>query len=88
MVYDRQRELTLLFGGAAPGNSAASDEMWAYDGEVWTPLLSQTGTPPARTEHTMAYDSDTGLTYVYGGHPCTQCSDETLDDLWMWDGES
>lgn len=83
MVYDSNREVTVLVGGAAnlPPNPGPYRDTWEWDGREWS-LQSTTG-PSAIFGHAMAYDSDRGVAVLFGG------ADDLLipnADTWEWDG--
>ncbi len=62
-------------------DSVATVDMGAYEWSRWRqrhPVHS----PPARTEHAMAYDSARGKVVLFGG----STSSGDLDDTWEWDG--
>jgi hypothetical protein len=86
IAYDAARNLVLLFGGIAQDNRYLGD-LWAWDGSVWR-LLANDG-PSARARHRMAFDEGAGTLVLYGGTKPGAAgeSDETLDDMWLWDGK-
>jgi hypothetical protein len=89
MAYDGSRGRTVLFGGelsipsgSRPGFGRLGDgsDTWEWDGENWT-QLADSG-PPARSLHTLAYDSARGVTVLFGGAG----ANGLLGDTWVWDG--
>lgn len=79
MVYDSARSRVVLFGGksgVSPYPLLA--DTWEWDGTNWTPRLSALF-PPARTEHSMAYDSVRQRCVVFGGEGVGA-------DTWVWNG--
>ncbi|MGH9348095.1 MAG: hypothetical protein ACRD26_12615 [Vicinamibacterales bacterium] len=63
MVYDEQRNLTLLFGGADAG--AVRGDTWAWTGQHWQ-ALNVVG-PSPRTFPAMAWDAARSEAVVFGG---------------------
>jgi RHS repeat-associated protein len=72
----------VVFGGENSA-SAAVQETWTWDGTNWTKLTPATS-PSARWGARMAYDTATGLTYLFGGY--TGSGQGYLNDTWKWDG--
>jgi hypothetical protein len=81
MVYDSQRQRTVLFGGYVGGPLA--NDIWEWDGAAFvnrTPSPLPAGWPPPRDEHAVAYDPVRARMLVFGGyHPI-------LGDTWEWNG--
>ena len=71
LAYDAARERVVAF----------SSELDEWDGTKWerrTPAIS----PPSRTYHSMAYDSDRQRIVIFGG-----TADSIIrNDTWEWDG--
>lgn len=85
MAYDRARQRTVLYGGAAcwsSGCGAVPTWTWEWDGQSWTRV--STNGPPRRLSHAMAYDEARGRVVLFGG------VDNGLmrgySDTWTWDG--
>lgn len=76
MVYDSDRQVTVLFGGAT-GAATESGETWEWDGTAWN-LQSNTG-PSPRDSVGLAYDSLRHETVLFGGY-----GDNS--ETWVWDG--
>jgi len=74
MVYDRARQVCVLFGGS-DGNT------WIYDGIQWT-RAATTG-PGTRFAHQMTYDDRRERTILFGGTPDAIVA---LGDTWEWNG--
>src|SRR5690606_33781315 len=55
MTYDSVRRRVLLFGGSDAG-STLFDDLWSWDGSVWTRLPS-TNRPTPRQEHAFSFDA-------------------------------
>jgi RHS repeat-associated protein len=70
----------VVFGGENSA-SVAVQETWTWDGTNWTKLTPATQ-PAARWGARMAYDTATGLTYLFGGYNGTTYQNDT----WKWDG--
>lgn len=83
MVYDSKRKTIVLFGGDFGGwnDKKAYNDTWEWNGTEWN-LLSTEG-PPARTNHTVAYDKQRDRVVLFGGMD----TQKTLGDLWEWDGK-
>ena len=80
LVYDEERQITLLYGGLGESGVVLSD-MWSWDGNNWTEIIA-TG-PGKRYAHGMVYDSDRKIIVVHGGY---NQSISLLNDTWEWDG--
>ena len=79
MSYDSARGVVVLSGGFFNnGESTFFGDTWEWNGTVWT-LRSESGPAPGRG-HAMAYDSDRGVTVLFGG--------DWGSDTWEWDGSS
>ncbi len=72
----------VLFGGLAPGASAASDETWVWNGSTWT-KAAPAHRPPGRVYPAFAYDPIRKVTVMFGG---TDLLTNTRD-TWLWDGD-
>lgn len=89
MVYDRERERIILYGGCSEfqsGTTCSSSgtlaDTWAYD-TSWQEL-STPSAPPARYGHSLAYDELRDRVVLFGGDDTAQ----TYGDTWEFDGES
>jgi len=87
MVYDAGWNSVVLFGGLTDSLGNASDQTWAWDGELlrWsnaTPAVS----PSARYGHAMAYDAARGVVVLFGGRTSPNTPDSELNDTWIYDG--
>ncbi len=82
LSYDATRQVTVLFGGGYnPGGGYTNySDTWEYDGSTWTQITT-TNTPPGRRGHSMVYDSDRGVTVLFGGF-----NTAPLNDTWEYDG--
>jgi N-acetylneuraminic acid mutarotase len=93
MVYDPANGQVILFGGYnndASGWTSVNDpcpyvfnDTWAYDptANTWTDLEPVGDLPPARTGHSMVYDSASGQVILFGGFGDL----DNLDDTWAYD---
>jgi DNA-binding MarR family transcriptional regulator len=77
MIYDRQNDAVLLFGGFAD----TYNETWTYDisDDVWTEIEPESS-PPGRYGHSMACDGANGVTVLFGGSSNDMFGD--LNDTW------
>jgi hypothetical protein len=85
MAYDPASERVLLFGGIGfddAGIAVDLDDTWAWDGETWTEVTPNVGSPDARARHAMAYDPGRERVVLFGG----QNGALRLGDTWEWDG--
>jgi cysteine-rich repeat protein len=80
LVFDRQRQRWVRFGGYYPDNhlSAQTQE---YDGSTWT-VVETTHAPTARSHHGLAYDERRGVVVLYGGSEGGLADGDT----WEYDG--
>jgi hypothetical protein len=83
MVYDGQRARVVLFGGYSATNMRHGDT-WEWDGSQWTQQQPLATGPIPRTGHAMAYDSQRGMTVLFGGVGGSPVA--ALDDTWEWNG--
>lgn len=86
MAYDSGRAKVVLFGGtAATSPYGDRNDTWEWDGVtgLWTERLpnGDPGSPPARNDAAMAYDSARGKVVLWGGWNGT-------GDTWEWDGDA
>lgn len=82
LAYDRQRRVTVLFGGY---NGGLMGDTWEWDGQSWAQRSDSDPSP--RSHHAMAFDESRGQVVLFGGYigyPGVAASDET----WAWDGET
>jgi N-acetylneuraminic acid mutarotase len=66
VAYDKDRQVTVLFGGNGLGNSKFFNDTWEYDGTKWVkqnPSIS----PPSRNGAAMAYDPQGQRLLLFGG---------------------
>ncbi|MCX5973612.1 MAG: hypothetical protein NTU59_02835 [Coprothermobacterota bacterium] len=84
MIYNPSQQKSYLFGGDAgvtPTSTLLAD-LWTYDydSNSWT-SLTPSGSPPARREHAMAYDSLHQKIVLFGG----EGAGGELFDTWVYD---
>ncbi|MCR9243571.1 MAG: hypothetical protein NXI31_00960 [bacterium] len=74
-----------VFGGQS-GNSGGSrlNDLWQFDGQVWTQMTANgaAGSPPARTQAGVTWDTARGRLVVFGGNDAAGAA---LADTWEWD---
>jgi len=80
MVFDRNRQRIVLFGGhrTIGGKRLRSSDTWEWDGQQWEQKSSDG--PPARNGAAMAFDSHRNRVVLFGGSGAT-------GDTWEWDGQ-
>lgn len=85
MAFDSARGVIVLFGGSVQGDEGNfdSNETFEYDGASWTQRFPANA-PTPRHNHAMAYDSDRGVTVLYGGFDSSLGGDS--GETWEWDG--
>jgi hypothetical protein len=94
LAFDQNAGVGVLFGGrgafdGATGLTHASDETWVWNGTRWLqrfPLIS----PPARSVHSMTFDSARGRVVLFGGRqePTeVEGLPSYLNDTWVWRNE-
>lgn len=91
VVYDTAMGKVVVFGGCTSGaftglDCNATNELWAFSGDVWTQLHSGIS-PSARVLPQMAYDPTTGSIVMFGGlsgYP----NNTALNDTWEFNGTS
>jgi hypothetical protein len=81
MVYDSNRDRTVLFGGNS-AIGAVLEDTWELSGNVWT-QISSVGPVPTRSDFAIGYDPVRAVTVLFGGWSSGQ---GRLGDLWLWDG--
>ncbi len=80
MVYDTDRNRTVLFGGDSLRSQLFNDT-WEWEGAHWT-QMADIG-PAPRVDQAMAYDGARRHTLMFGGSG----SGGALRDTWAWNGE-
>jgi N-acetylneuraminic acid mutarotase len=85
LVYDDKSGKVILFGGWA---GTDFNDTWAYDpvANSWTDLAPTGDVPPARHDHVMTIDTDTGLVILFGGTDAKTY--EEFADTWAYDPAS
>jgi len=81
MAYDKKNKVSILFGGFDADYHCIHSDTWKYNAtsNTWinvTPARS----PPGRLYHTMAYDDEKGLIYMFGG----STDGDTCNDTWSY----
>ena len=85
LAYDRQRKRVVLVGGS-PGagqNPTFFSDTWEWDGKVWR---KAEGGPPARAEHTLAFDTRRKELVTFGGWVPREGKPFRLGDTWRRKG--
>ncbi|UCE10876.1 MAG: hypothetical protein JSW61_02815 [Candidatus Thorarchaeota archaeon] len=91
LVYDSESDRVIMYGGHQGRDIGMLNDTWAYDYETdtWTDM-SPTIAPSARASYMMAYDSESDVVILFGGHIRI---DETIghvchNDTWAYDYDS
>jgi uncharacterized protein (TIGR03437 family) len=85
MAYDSAHGQVVLFGGVDADQNVLGDTwVWDGSGSNWTKESPQTS-PPARSDHAMAYDSAHGQVVLFGG---LDPFNNHLNDTWVWAGSN
>jgi hypothetical protein len=82
MAFDAARGESVVFGGENGSGTASFADTWVWDGASWllrTPAMS----PPALTDHAMAYDDTRQRVVLFGG---VDANGTLSADTWEWDG--
>jgi hypothetical protein len=79
MVYDKQRERVILYGGGSPVGQF--NDMWEWDGSTWRNIVHGQ-MPVTRAGRVLAYDDNRERLVAYGGTLGTVPISET----WEFDG--
>lgn len=95
MAYDAVRQEVVLFGGlvSVTGNFSSgfeynkSAQTWVWNGTTWT-LRSPPTSPPARSNHSMAYDASRDRVILFGGQTGLGTPMDGRNDVWEWDGST
>jgi len=82
MAFDSQRGVTVLFGGRQGGYPTPDfGDTWEWNGSAWTQRSG--GGPPSRDWHTLVFDSQRGVSVLFGGEDNRQ---NPYSDTWEWNG--
>lgn len=98
MVYDKESDKIIMFGGvhyifSSTGSTSSSiiyGDIWSYDynTNTWTNLTTNE-TPKGRLYPSMAYDSESDRTILYGGCESVAigvtCSNFPVNNTWSYD---
>jgi hypothetical protein len=82
MVYDSDRGVVVLFGGAAGDDYLQGTQ--EYDGTQWRQISFAGVQPSHRAYHAMAYDPELRQVVLYGGFAGGVYG---LDDTWTYQGD-
>lgn len=83
MVYDKDRDKMVLFGGNAAAIGYVNDT-WEFNGTSWNQVNPATK-PSARDAHTLVYDSIRNKTVLFGGF---SLGTNYLNDTWVYNGSN
>ena len=84
VVFEHYRGGAFVFGGSS--HLGLASDTWGYDpsANAWTELGFTGATPDARFDSAMAWDSDDGKVYLFGGQNQTTY----FNDIWAYDSKS
>ena len=82
MTYDAQRQRVVAFGGQGPDIDGLTNQLWEWDGSLWTNQTPVYG-PQVRRSHAMAYDAARRVHVLFGGN--TEVAG-LVNDTWEYDG--
>jgi hypothetical protein len=81
MAYDSHRQRVVLFGGGDRDTATLYADTWEYDGVDWQ-HINTPHSPPAMDQMSMAYDSRSNETVLFGG----QGLSGDFNATWKYDG--
>ncbi|MCA8949052.1 MAG: hypothetical protein KDE27_06105 [Planctomycetes bacterium] len=81
MVYDGQRDRTVMFGGDDYPVFFGLGDTWEWDGGAWTSAGNLVSA--RRSGHALAYDGQRARVLMFGGGIFTA---GLFGDTWAWDG--
>ncbi|MEZ6037808.1 MAG: kelch repeat-containing protein [Planctomycetota bacterium] len=84
MCFDRQRGVTVLFGGFVGGSFSPvvyRDDTWEFDGAAWQQVTIP-GARPSPRFTPIAFDENRGVVVLFGGNG----NAGALADTWEFDG--
>lgn len=85
MAFDRERGVTVMFGGLpSAGSSARLDDTWEWDGTIW--IRRFVAGPSKRSDVAMTYDTQRRVCVLFGGR--TESSPTYSAETWEWNGVS
>ena len=79
MAYDSGRGRMVLFGGILPPPTGVVNDTYEWDGSSWS-LMAPATSAPASLSQPMAYDTQRGVSVLYGGGFTAQA------DTWEYNG--
>jgi hypothetical protein len=87
MAYHASLRRILLFGGRGPGEDEFLGDTWIWVGGAWQQGATSPA-PPARSDHTVTYDSMRNVTVLFGGRRpgLTAGAHRRSDETWEWNG--
>jgi hypothetical protein len=84
LAYDTARSRAILYGGFGCPTAVCTTlgDTWEWDGTNWMQRTPATS-PPARSDHALAYDKTRGKTVLFGG---SEGAGMPIAETWEWDG--
>ncbi len=96
LVYDSQRGRTVMIGGFhypppnyTPGSQIMTSDVWEWDGNDWTQVVSGTASPSARTSPSLCYDDVRREVLMITANQFSPTPTDfrgAMNALWAWDG--
>ncbi len=83
LVYNSSNGQYFLFGGSNEEKEAQNDT-WIFEKGTWTKIASSES-PPARLQHTLAYDEQRKKMVLFGGFQKVENEKTVFGDTWEWD---
>jgi len=89
LVYDKDDEVVVLFGGHDPSSSTdeIKNDTWILDvgAQTWTEVFP--GESPSPRQTSLIYNEGDGLVYLFGGtfHVTTNNTNKRFNDIWSYD---
>ncbi|MHA2246529.1 MAG: Kelch repeat-containing protein [Candidatus Hodarchaeales archaeon] len=86
MVYDSNRNMTLLFGGMVGNGGSVLRDTWELNtsDQVWTKIRTE-GNPSGKFNFGFVYDSHNKKAILFGG---MNSEYDRTDEMWMYDSSS
>lgn len=88
VAFDAACGETVTFGGTRMTNNTSHDETWSFNGTRWLQHPALGPSPPARSLHSMTYDSARNAIVMFGGSQIMSGADQGFvpPDVWEWSG--
>ena len=84
MLYDRERERVVLFGGGA--FATGGNALWSYTAASGWTDLTPAASPPYRKRHGFVHDTEHDVYVAFGGNNAG--AGQVLADTWIFDPEA